>query len=248
MKLLFITLFPEFIKSNFSYSILARAQEKKVIDTFFINPRDFTTDKHKTVDDTPFGGGFGMVLKAEPFIKSIQKAKSLLPNSKVILLVPDGCVFNQSLAKDLSNEQELVFVCGHYEGFDERIKQFVDFGVSVGDYVLTGGELPAMVISDAVCRLLPGVLGKIESVETESFSDGLLEYPQYTRPAESEFGNVPDVLLSGHHVNIARWRRKEMLKNTYLRRPELLKSVKLQPDDGNLLLEIITEQTENKND
>jgi len=248
VKLLFITLFSEFIKSNFSYSILARAKDKGIIEDLYLNPRDFTTDKHKTVDDAPFGGGFGMVLKAEPFIKAIQEAKRLLPQAKVILLSPDGQVFKQALAQELSQEQELVFVCGHYEGFDERIKNFVDSTISIGDYVLTGGELAAMSISDAVCRLLPGVLGKLESTHTESFSDNLLEYPQYTRPATADFGDVPEVLLSGNHANIEVWRRKKMLENTYLKRPELLEQVQLEQSDEKLLAQIIAEQMENNDD
>lgn len=248
MKLLFITLFPEFIKSNFSYSILARAKGKGVIEDLYLNPRDFATDKHKTVDDEPFGGGFGMVLKAEPFIKAIHEAKNILPHAKVILLSPDGKVFKQSLAQKLSEEKELIFVCGHYEGFDERIKNFVDCSISIGDYVLTGGEPAAMVISDAVCRLLPGVLGKLESTQAESFSDDLLEYPQYTRPAKSDFGDVPEVLLSGNHANIARWRRKKMLENTYIKRPELLDKVNLQLEDKKLLDEIVAEQMEKNDD
>lgn len=242
MKLIFITLFPEFVQENFSHSILKRAVQSGAIFVDYINPRDFTNDKHKTVDDTPFGGGTGMVLKTQPFIAAIKKAKQLLPNGKVIMLSPDGNIFCQKTAQDFACNKELIFVTGHYEGFDERIKTFVDYNVSIGDYVLTGGELAAMVISDAVCRLLPGVLGKIESTVNESFSDGMLEYPQYTRPAESEYGDVPAVLLGGNHAEIERWRRKMMLKKTWQLRPDLFNAVQLEKGDGELLLELIEEQ------
>jgi tRNA (guanine37-N1)-methyltransferase len=246
MKLFFITLFPEFVKENFSHSILARAEKAKLIEAFFINPRDFANNKHNTVDDAPFGGGAGMLLKAEPFILAIQKAKETLPEAKVFILSPDGEVFTQQSAKIMAQYTEIIFVCGHYEGFDERIKNFVDGAISIGDYVLTGGELPAMVVSDAICRLLPGVLGKQVSTEMESFSDGLLEYPQYTRPATATFGDVPEILLSGHHANIANWRRRKMLENTRKLRPELLERAKLSESDNKILRQIISEEVERK--
>lgn len=248
MKLLFITLFPALIEDNFSYSILKRAREAGIIEVSTINPRDFTLDRHHTVDDAPFGGGAGMVLKAQPFIAAIQAAKALLPAALVIMLCPGGRQFSQTIAESYTENTELIFVCGHYEGFDERIKLFVDQSVSIGDYILTGGELAALVLSDAICRLLPGVLGKIESTELESFSSQLLEHPQYTRPAKAEFGDVPEVLLSGDHAKIARWRRKEMLQKTFCQRPDLLRAASLQPEDGQLLLEIINEKIDGEND
>ncbi|MDR2007052.1 MAG: tRNA (guanosine(37)-N1)-methyltransferase TrmD [Acidaminococcales bacterium] len=248
MKLLFITLFPDFVNANFSRSILGRAVKNRAIEVFFINPRDFAQDKHHTVDDAPFGGGGGMVLKAEPFIQAIEQAKRQLPLAATVMLSPDGEVFSQNTAKKLAREAGLIFICGHYEGFDERIKQFADIRVSLGDYILTGGELPAMAVSDAVCRLLPGVLGKPESAEAESFSDGLLEYPQYTRPAQADFGDVPDVLLSGNHAEIARWRRKMALAKTRRLRPDLFANACLQPGDAALLQQIIDEQADGGDD
>ncbi|MDR3349874.1 MAG: tRNA (guanosine(37)-N1)-methyltransferase TrmD [Acidaminococcales bacterium] len=242
MKILFITLFPDFINANFSYSMLGRAVKNRAIEVFFINPRDFAQDKHHTVDDAPFGGGAGMVLKAEPFIQAIGQAKRQLPAAPAVMLSPDGEIFSQNVAKNLARENALIFICGHYEGFDERIKQFADFGVSLGDYILTGGELPAMAVSDAVCRLLPGVLGKPESAAAESFSDGLLEYPQYTRPAHADFGDVPEVLLSGNHAEIARWRRKMALAKTRRLRPDLWANARLQPGDEALLRQIEEER------
>ncbi len=246
MKILFITLFPDFVKENFNYSILKRAVKTNLVELFYINPRDFTDDKHSTVDDYPFGGGNGMVLKAEPFVFSIMHAKHLLPDAKVIILSPDGQLFSQAKAKDFSKLQEIIFVCGHYEGFDERIKNYVDASICIGDYILTGGELAAMVIADAVCRLLPGVLGKIESTYHESFSDGLLEYPQYTRPQKAFFGDVPDVLVSGNHAKINLWRREKMLEKTYNNRPDLLDRVSLDKTDQKLLKKIIDERLDEK--
>ncbi len=244
MKLLFVTLFPGLIEDNFSHSILQRGRETGLIEVITVDPRDFTTDRHRTVDDAPFGGGAGMVLKPEPFLDAVGKAKALLPGAPVILLSPDGCQFDQGQACALAKEAGLIFVCGHYEGFDERIKKSADAVFSIGDYVLTGGELPAMVMSDAICRLVPGVLGKLESTEEESFTGGILEYPQYTRPASMQEGGVPEVLLSGDHAKIARWRRKEALRKTMENRPELLRAAKLRDGDGKLLLEIINEQNE----
>ena len=244
MKLLFITLFAEFIRENFSHSILKRAVDAGHIELHFVNPREYTEDKHKSVDDTPFGGGAGMLLKAAPIIKAIEHGKSLLPQAKVIMLSPDGRIFEQKTAELLAGFNELIFVCGHYEGFDERIKNYIDYNVCIGDYILTGGELAAMVISDAVCRLVPGVLGKIESASLESFSDYLLEYPQYTRPAQDGYGAVPQVLLGGNHADIEKWRRKKMLEKTWKLRPDLLVKTQLKKGDGELLLQIIEEEND----
>lgn len=223
MRFLFVTLFPEQIKQAANHSILQRAAAKGLIEISCIDPRDFTHDVHRTVDDTPFGGGVGMVLKPEPMVAAIRLAKQLLPDARVIALCPGGRTLKQSVVEEYAHcGQNLIFVCGHYEGFDERIFHWVDEKLSVGDYVLTGGELPALIVMDAVCRLVPGVLGKAESAEDESFSSGLLEYPQYTRPVSFEGLVVPEVLRSGNHALIRDWRLKQSLLATYRIRPDLL--------------------------
>ena len=242
MNFLFITLFPEFIEQATCFSIIKRAVEQGLLTVSCINPRDFTHDKHKTVDDTPFGGGVGMVLKVEPFAEAIKEAKRLLPNAAVVALCPGGNTLNQKIVEQFAEAgRDLIFLCGHYEGFDERIFAWVDEKISIGDYVLTGGELPALVLMDAVARYIPGVLGKEESASEESFSEGLLEYPQYTRPVV--FGNmeVPEVLRGGNHALIKEWRRKEALRATYKNRPDLLNKAALNKDDGKLLLAVIKE-------
>lgn len=242
MNFLFITLFPEFIEQATSFSIIKRAVEQGLLTVSCINPRDFTHDKHKTVDDTPFGGGVGMVLKVEPFAAAIREAKSLLPNAAVVALCPGGNTLNQSIVEKLAESgHDLIFLCGHYEGFDERIFALVDERISIGDYVLTGGELPALVVMDAVARYMPGVLGKEESASEESFSEGLLEYPQYTRPVVFEGMEVPEVLRGGNHALIKEWRRKEALRATYKQRPDLLNKAALNKEDGRLLLDVIIE-------
>ncbi len=223
MKFLFVTLFPEQIEQAAGHSILQRARAKGLIEIACINPRDFTHDVHRTVDDTPFGGGAGMVLKPEPMVAAIRQAKVLLPNARVIAMCPGGRTLNQSLVQEYAAcGQDFIFVCGHYEGFDERIFHWVDEKLSIGDYVLTGGEMPALVVMDAVSRFIPGVLGKLASAEQDSFSTGLLEYPQYTRPVEFEGITVPEVLRSGNHALIRDWRLQESLKATYIIRPDLL--------------------------
>ena len=242
MNFLFITLFPEFIEQATSFSIIKRAVEQGLLSVSCINPRDFTHDKHKTVDDTPFGGGVGMVLKVEPFAAAVKEAKRLLPNAAVIALCPGGNTLNQNIVERFAEaDRDLIFLCGHYEGFDERIFAWVDEKVSIGDYVLTGGELPALVVMDAVARYIPGVLGKEESASEESFSEGLLEYPQYTRPVVFEGMEVPEVLRGGNHALIKEWRRKEVLRATYKHRPDLLTKAVLNIDDGRLLLAVIKE-------
>ena len=242
MNFLFITLFPEFIEQSTSFSIIKRAVEQGLLSVSCINPRDFTHDKHKTVDDTPFGGGVGMVLKVEPFAAAVKEAKRLLPNAAVIALCPGGNTLNQNIVERFAEaDRDLIFLCGHYEGFDERIFAWVDEKVSIGDYVLTGGELPALVVMDAVARYIPGVLGKEESASEESFSEGLLEYPQYTRPVVFEGMEVPEVLRGGNHALIKEWRRKEALRATYKHRPDLLTKAVLNKDDGRLLLAVIKE-------
>ena len=238
MKFVFVTLFPEQIEAAAGHSVLKRALDTGIIAMECVNPRDFSLDRHHSVDDAPFGGGVGMVLKPEPVVEAIRVAKAKAPGAPVIAMSPGGCTFKQSLAEEWAkNEMGLIFVCGHYEGFDERIYHWVDLKISIGDFVLTGGEMPALMIMDAVSRFVPGVLGKLASAEEDSFSSGLLEYPQYTRPVEFEGMEVPEVLRSGNHKLIARWRRKQALKATYLLRPDMLPE---EPDkqDKKLLEEI----------
>jgi tRNA (guanine37-N1)-methyltransferase len=217
-----LTLFPEMFAGPFENSIIKRAREQKLIEFRWLNFRDYTTDKHRMVDDIPYGGGSGMVLKPEPIFRCLQVAKQAAPNPFVVLLTPQGAVFNQRIAGELARYEHLIFICGHYEGFDERIRAWADMELSIGDYVLTGGELAAMVISDAVARLVPGVLGSAESALKDSFTDNLLDYPQYTRPVEFEGMTVPEVLLSGHHANIEKWRHEQAILRTARRRPDLL--------------------------
>lgn len=223
MKFLFVTLFPEQIEQAAAHSILQRAAKKGLLEIGCINPRDFTYDNHRTVDDTPFGGGAGMVLKPEPMVAAIRKAKEQLPNARVIAMCPGGRTLKQSLVEEYAHcGQDFIFVCGHYEGFDERIFHWVDEKLSIGDYVLTGGEMPALIVMDAVARFIPGVLGKLVSAEEDSFSTGLLEYPQYTRPVNFEGLEVPEVLRNGNHALIESWRLQESIKATYFIRPDLL--------------------------
>lgn len=213
MKFIIITLFPEMFTGVLSESILKRAQEKGIFEVEFVNLRDFGVGPRKQVDDTPYGGGAGMVLRVDVLAKALDFAKLKVENkkSKVLLMTPQGETFKQAKARELSeNCENIIFVCGHYEGFDERIRDLVDEETSIGDFVLTGGEIPAMTIIDSVARLLPGVLGKEESHQDESHSvEGRIEYPHYTRPEEFEGKKVPDVLLSGHHAEIAKWRERE---------------------------------------
>lgn len=220
-----ITLFPEMFGGVFGDSIIKRAIDKNILEINFTQLRDFAFDKHKQVDDTPFGGGSGMVLKPEPVYRAV---RAVLKNSdeklsrKIIITDPAGKVFNQNMAKKFAKFDRLIFICGHYEGFDARIYDLADEIVSIGDYVLTGGELPAMVIIDAVARMLPNVLGNAESAATDSFFDGSLSYPQYTRPREFEGKIVPEILLSGNHAEIEKWRRARAFEITKLRRPDLV--------------------------
>ena len=223
MKFIFVTLFPEQILQAANHSILQRAQKSGLISVECINPRDFTHDVHRTVDDTPFGGGVGMVLKPEPMVAAIRLAKEKLPEARVIAMCPGGRTLKQAIVEEYAaSGQDFIFVCGHYEGFDERIFAWVDEKLSVGDYVLTGGELPALMVMDAISRFIPGVLGKFASAEEDSFSSGLLEYPQYTRPVEFEGMVVPEILRGGNHAEIEAWRYRKSLIATYLLKPELL--------------------------
>jgi tRNA (guanine37-N1)-methyltransferase len=236
MKFDILTLFPAMFDGPLTESILKRATENGLIEVALHNIRDWALDKHATADDSPYGGGAGMVMKVEPMAGAIESVKEKRPNSKVILTTPGGRTFNHQVAEELSREEGLVIICGRYEGVDERVKKlFVDDEISLGDFVLTGGEIAAMVIVDAVARLVPGVLGSGESALYDSFADGLLEYPQYTRPPEFRGEKVPDILLSGNHAEIAKWRRRESLLRTLASRPELLGRIELSKADKKLL-------------
>lgn len=233
MKISIITLFPEMF-SIFNHSIIGKAKEKGIVNIECLNIRDYTKNKHNKVDDYPYGGGAGMVMSPQPVIDTIRECKKN-NKGKVVFLGPRGKTFNHALAKELAKEDELIFVCGHYEGIDERAYNYIDMEVSLGDFILTGGEMAAIPVIDSILRLNPGVLGKEESFMDESFSDGLLEYPQYTRPEEFEGLKVPEVLLSGHHENIRKWRRKESLLITKERRPDLFEKIDLTKEDKKLL-------------
>ncbi len=241
MRIDILSLFPAMFDGPFGDSITKRAIENGIIDIHITNPRDYTDDKHHQVDDSPFGGGSGMVMKPEPMFRAVNDvlAKTNIKNRRILLMSPTGKTFTQEKAKELASYDQLIFICGHYEGFDARIVEHIpDEEISIGDYVLTGGELPAMVIVDAVSRMLPGVLGSEESAPTDSFYDGLLEYPQYTRPREYEGMKVPDILISGDHAKIDAWRRKEALRVTLLKRPELLETANLSEKDKKILDEL----------
>ncbi|MFB5660588.1 tRNA (guanosine(37)-N1)-methyltransferase TrmD [Alteribacillus sp. HJP-4] len=225
MRMDFLTLFPEMFEGVFSASILKQAQERNAVSYHTLNFREFSANKHQKVDDYPYGGGAGMVLTPQPIFDAVDAVKIENPGTspRIILLCPQGAPYHQAKAEELAGEEHLIFICGHYEGYDERIREhLVTDEISVGDFVLTGGELPAMIIADSVTRLLSGVLGNDQSALTDSFSDGLLEHPHYTRPAEFRGMKVPDILLSGHHENIREWRREQSLQRTKRRRPELL--------------------------
>ncbi|HWK22240.1 MAG TPA: tRNA (guanosine(37)-N1)-methyltransferase TrmD [Ureibacillus sp.] len=230
MNIHVLSLFPEMFEGVFGSSILKKAQEKEAVSLAVTDIREFSNNKHKQVDDYPYGGGAGMVLKPEPMFQAVE-AITEGRNPRIILMCPQGERFTQKKAEELAKEEDLVFLCGHYEGYDERIRQFlVTDEISIGDFVLTGGELPAMTVIDAVVRLLPGVLGQQDSHIHDSFSTGLLEHPHYTRPADFRGMKVPDVLLSGNHANIDKWREQESLKRTFERRPDLLEEMELSPE------------------
>lgn len=236
MKFDVLTLFPGMFDGPMNDSIIGRGIERGLIELTLWNIRDFATDRHRTVDDSPYGGGAGMVMKVEPLYFCIEKVKADRPGAAVILTSPRGIPFTQEMAQELAGLPELIIVCGRYEGVDERVTELcIDHEVSVGDFVLTGGELAAMVIIDAVGRLLPGVLGSEDSAMDESFAEGLLEYPQYTRPPEFHGLKVPEVLLSGNHREIAKWRRHQAILRTLDARPELLANVQLSPAERKLV-------------
>ena len=232
MKISILTLFPEYFEPLWNTSIIKRAKEKDLFEYEVIDFRKFTQEKHGHVDDTPYGGGAGMVLMCQPILDALKSIRT--EDSTVILLTPQGQTFKQSRAKELSLKDHLIFICGHYEGFDERIRDYVDIQMSLGDFVLTGGESACVVMCDAILRLLPGVIRQ-DSWQDDSFSKGLLEYPQYTKPVEYDGKRVPDVLLSGHHANIAKWRHQKALDNTYYHRKDLLNEYPLTKEDKDFL-------------
>ncbi|AEB76145.1 tRNA (guanosine(37)-N1)-methyltransferase TrmD [Clostridium botulinum C/D] len=233
MRIDILTLFPEMF-DIFNYSIIGRAINKEILQINAYNIRDYSENKHKKVDDYPYGGGAGMVMTPQPIVDSI-KALKKNNSGKVIFLGPRGKTFNQEVAKELSKEKELIFICGHYEGIDERAYKYIDEEISLGDFVLTGGEMACIPVVDSICRLVPGVLSSSESYMEESFYNGLLEYPQYTRPECFEGEKVPDVLLSGHHENVRKWRRLNSLLVTKEKRLDLFNKVDLSKEDKKLL-------------
>ncbi len=241
-----MTIHPTIVAGPLRESILGRAQEQGLLDIRVVNIRDFAMSKHQSTDDYPYGGGAGLVMKPEPVYGAVRWAAARAPEGakppRIILMDPQGKPFSQSLAEELAQEDHLILVCGRYEGFDERIRSLATDEISIGDYVLMGGELPALVIIEAVSRLIPGVLGDSESAVTESHTSGLLEGPQYTRPIEFEGMRVPEILTSGNHAAVARWRRKEALRRTLERRPDLLDRAELSDEDRVLLAELKGEE------
>jgi tRNA (guanine37-N1)-methyltransferase len=231
MRIDLLTLFPEFFGSPLSQSMLQRAQALGAVEFRVVNLRDYTADRHQVTDDRPFGGGPGMVMKIEPLVAAIRATRRRNPEVKVILMSPQGPVFTQDQARELAGWSHLMLICGHYEGVDDRINYYIDGMLSIGDYILTGGEIPALTVLDAVTRLLPGVLGGVGAVLDESFQTGLLEYPHYTRPRDFEGHLVPQVLLEGNHRVIEEWRRQQSLRRTFKRRPDLLAKAGLKPSD-----------------
>ncbi len=248
MRIDVITIFPEMFAGFINTSIIGKAKKNNHIDIKIHNLRNYTTDKHRQVDDKPFGGGPGMVLKPEPIYRALSSFLKEKSEKEIIFLTPQGETFTQETAKILALKKHLIFLCGRYEGVDERIMKFVDRQISIGDYVLTGGEIPAMVVIDAVVRLIPGVVKEKDSVIYDSFFDGLLDYPHYTRPRVFKKMKVPDILLSGDHEEIRKWRLKQSLKNTLLKRKDLLKKKKLTEEEKNILREIKLELKKEKKD
>lgn len=244
MKIHVLTIFPELINMFFNWSIVGRTVNKGILSLEAVDIRDFTKDKHKRVDDYPFGGGPGMIMKAQPIYDALISVKE--KKSKTIYLSPHGKPYNQEMAKTLSQEEHLILLCGHYEGIDNRIiDNYIDMEISIGDYVLTGGEIPAMVLIESIIRLLPGALGSEESYSDESHYNGLLEYPQYTRPRVFNGFKVPEILLSGDHEKIKKWKKYKSLETTYKKRPDLLNNLNLTNEEKKILEEI-KEKTRNK--
>jgi tRNA (guanine37-N1)-methyltransferase len=242
MRFDILTLFPQMFDGPFTESIIKRAREKDLIDIQLHDIRDYTIDKHRTTDDTPYGGGGGMVMKVEPVVKAVEDVRGADETVPVILMSPQGRLLNQKVVSELAGYSRLILVCGRYEGFDERVRQLVSSDeISIGDYVLTGGELAAMVVVDAVSRLVPGVLGARWGAEEDSHATGLLEHPHYTRPAEFRGLGVPDILTSGHHAAIEDWRRRESIRRTFQRRPDLLQSADLTDEERRFVEELAAE-------
>jgi tRNA (guanine37-N1)-methyltransferase len=252
MRIDILTLFPPMFEAPFGFGILKRAVDNGLVEINLIDIRDYTHDKHHTADDCPYGGGAGMVLKPGPIFEAVEAIKSGVKDEpRVVLLTPQGRLFSQKVAAELARERHLVLICGHYEGVDERVREHLAGDeISIGDYVLTGGELAAMVVIDATVRLMPGVLGSEDSPREDSHASGLLEYPQYTRPADFRGWLVPEVLLSGDHARIARWRREQIIRRTLERRPDLLDRAELGKEDKKLVerLTSFPERTQATND
>ncbi|MCD8089817.1 MAG: tRNA (guanosine(37)-N1)-methyltransferase TrmD [Clostridiales bacterium] len=244
MRFYVLTLFTEMIEQGLSHSVIGRGIEKGLIGVEAVDIRDFTKDKHRRVDDYGYGGGAGMIMQAPPVYDAYMSVRERADEgARLLYMSPQGKVFNQKKAEELSKEENIIILCGHYEGIDQRvIDELQPEEISLGDFVLTGGELGAMVVIDAVSRLVPGVLNKEESFEDESFSDGLLEYPQYTRPCDFMGRKVPDVLLSGHHENVAKWRRRQKIINTFYKRPDLLASAELSEEEKRVIEELKNKQ------
>lgn len=244
MRIDIMTLFPDAMSPLLTESIIGRALSRGIIEINFHQIRDYTKNKQKQVDDYPYGGGLGMIMNADPLYNCWKAVKNDVPDARTIYLTPQGAVFNQAKARELADKYKaLILVCGHYEGVDERfIEECVDEEISIGDFVLTGGEIPALAVADAVFRLIPGVLSDEICFTEESHYDGLLEYPQYTRPAVWREKAVPEILLSGHHANIKKWRRREAIRRTLIKRPDMLKTANLSPEDKLILSELEEEQ------
>lgn len=237
MRAVIVTIFPGLVREFLGYGLIKRAVESGALAAEVVDLRDHAHDKHRSTDDTPFGGGAGMVMRPEPLFEAVETHKR--PGDRVVLLSPQGALLTHARAAALAGASGLVLLCGRYEGLDERVRAaLVDEEVSIGDYVLMGGELPALVLLEAVSRHLPGVVGNQESVARDSFADGLLDHPHYTRPAEFKGMKVPDVLLSGHHQDVARWRRREALRATLLKRPELLERAQLSDQDREVVADV----------
>ncbi|MFL6277427.1 MAG: tRNA (guanosine(37)-N1)-methyltransferase TrmD [Blastocatellia bacterium] len=242
MRFDIVTIFPEIFRGVFEFGIIRRAVEAGLIEINLHDLRDYTFDRHRQVDDRPFGGGAGMVMKPEPLFRAIEAVTHAASDATVVMLSPQGRLLTQPVVEELAGRKQVVLICGRYEGVDERVvEQLADDEISIGDYVLSGGEIPAMVIVDAVTRLIPGALGCNESAERESFADGLLDYPHYTRPAEYRGLKVPDVLVGGHHGEIEKWRRRKAMEKTLSSRPDLLERRALSEDERRLLAEILRE-------
>ncbi len=233
-----ITLFPRIFESPLQESIIKKAQQKGLINIKVHNLRDYTQDKHRTADDSPYGGGAGMVMKVEPIVKAVEAVKAASKKTRTILTTPQGTVFDQETAQSLSIYDQVLIICGRYEGVDERVLCFVDEEISVGDYVLTGGEIPALLIVDSIARLVPGVVGDRACVLEDTFSNSLLKYPQYTRPSKFRKFAVPDVLISGDHKKVKQWRKAEAIKKTLRRRPDLLKKAALDKEECEIINKI----------